>query len=56
MVGREERMKIKNYDGRAWISKYDGSGLTIHVVNSEVSSVELKGSMLIIKVKKEVEG
>ena len=46
-------MKIKNYDGRAWISKYNDSGLTIHITNSEVAEVELKGSMIIIMVKKE---
>ena len=45
-------MKIKNYGGRCWISKYDNSGLTIHLTNVEVNSVELKGSILVIEVKK----
>ncbi len=45
-------MKITNKDGRSWISKYDNSGLTIHVKNAEVIEVELKGQMLVIKVKK----
>lgn len=44
-------MKIKNYSGRSWISRYDDSGLTIHLANSEVESVELKGTQLIIYVK-----
>ena len=43
-------MKIKNYDGRAWISKYDDSGITIHITNAEVTEAELKGSQLIISV------
>ena len=46
-------MKIKNHDGRSWISKYDNSGLTIHITNAEVKEVELKGSMLVIVVSKE---
>lgn len=45
-------MKIKNYDGRAWISKYDNSGLTIHIKNAEVTEVSLQGTMLVIEVKK----
>ena len=45
-------MKIKNYGGRCWISKYDKSGLTIHLTNAEVASVELKGTMLVVEVKK----
>ena len=49
---RGNKMKIKNYDGRSWISKYDNSGLTIHIKNAEVQEVDLKGSILIIEVKK----
>jgi len=50
-------MKIKNYGGRSWISKYTtykgvNEGLTIHIVNAEVEEAEVKGSMLVIKVKK----
>ena len=44
-------MKIKNHDGRSWISKYDGSGLTIHIKNAEIVEAELKGAMLVIEVK-----
>ena len=44
-------MKIKNHDGRCWISKYDNSGLIIHIKNAEVLEVELKGQMLVIEVK-----
>ena len=46
-------MKIKNHDGRSWISKYDNSGLTIHITNAEVKEVELKGSMLVITLGEE---
>ena len=49
-------MKIKNYGGRAWISKYYNHHATlpptIHIANSEVESVELKGTQLVIHVKK----
>ena len=45
-------MKIKNYDGRAWISKFDDSGTTIHISNAEVEEAELKGTQLIVKVIK----
>ena len=49
-------MKIKNYGGRAWISKLDTVAyayqLTYHVANAEVESVELKGSQLVIHIKK----
>jgi len=45
-------MKIHNYNGRCWISKYDNSGLTVHITNAEVDSVEVKGTMLILSVKK----
>lgn len=44
-------MKIKNYDGRAWISKYDASGITVHIKNAEVVEAELKGSILVIEVR-----
>jgi len=44
-------VKIRNYDGRSWISKY-GTGMTIHIANAEVESVEVKGSQLIIRIKK----
>ena len=44
-------MKIKNYDSRAWISKFDDSGKTIHVTNAEVTEVELKGTQLIITIR-----
>lgn len=44
-------MKIKNYEGRAWISKYNDSELIIHIKNAEVTEAELKGTMLIIEVK-----
>ena len=45
-------MKIKNYDGRSWISKYYGGEPvpTIHITNAEVESVELKGQQLVITV------
>jgi len=43
-------MKIKNYDGRAWISKWKGSPNTIHIVNAEVEEAEIKGTQLIIRV------
>lgn len=45
-------MKIKNHDGRAWISKFDDSGITVHITNTEVTEAELKGTMLVIEVKK----
>lgn len=50
-------MKIKNYDGRSWISKYTAyregeEGLTIHIVNAEVEEAEVKGTQIVIKVKK----
>lgn len=45
-------MRIKNYDGRSWISKFDNSGLTIHIKNAEVSSVEKKGGILVVEVVK----
>jgi len=45
-------MKIRNYGGRSWISKYDDTGMTIHIANAEVESVKVKGSQLIIWVKK----
>jgi len=44
-------MKVKNYDGRCWISKYDNSGLTIHISNAEIEEVDLAGAMLVIKIK-----
>ena len=47
----DERVKIRNYNGRSWISRFDGSGITIHITNAEVESVELKGSMLNVRVK-----
>jgi len=47
----DKKMKIKNHGGRAWISKYDDSGITIHITNAEVVEAELKGTQLIIKVK-----
>ena len=46
-------MKIKNFDGRSWISKYDNSGITIHLTNAEVAEVELKGSILVITIERE---
>jgi len=46
------KVKIRNYGGRSWISKYDDSGMTIHIANAEVESVEVFGKQLIIWVKK----
>jgi hypothetical protein len=52
-------MKIKNYDGRSWISKLDAynirtalKGFTVHITNAEVEEAELKGTMLVVKIKK----
>lgn len=49
-------MKIKNKDGKSWISKYYNPHKsippTINIVNCEVETVELKGDNLIIRVKK----
>lgn len=49
-------MKIKNLDGRSWISRYitnreNNRALTIHIVNAEVEGAEVKGNMLVIRVK-----
>ena len=44
-------MKIKNYDGRSWISKFGGRPDTIHITNAEVVEAEVKGNQLIITVK-----
>ena len=48
-------MKIKNYGGRSWISKFltnypRHAELTIHIINAEVEEAELKGNQLIIRV------
>lgn len=48
-------MKIKNYDGRSWISKWaEKYGYKwmdcIHIANAEVESAELKGTQLVIRV------
>jgi len=55
-VGVSRGVKIKNYGGRAWISKLDtemyANQLTYHIANAEVESVELKGSQLVIHIKK----
>jgi len=45
-------VKIRNYGGRSWISRYGDTGMTIHIANAEVESVEVKGSQLIIRIKK----
>jgi len=46
-------MKIKNYDGRSWLSKFGSSGLVIHIKNAEVTEAELKGNTLIIAVRRD---
>ena len=46
-------MKIKNLDGRSWISKWS-RGLpldVIHITNAEVESAEVKGNSLVIKLR-----
>jgi len=51
------KVKIRNYGGRSWISKYDDTGMTVHIANAEVESVEAKGSQLIIHInEKEKQG
>lgn len=46
-------MKINNLDGRCWISQFDGSGQTIHITNREASAVNVKGTMIVVTLKKE---
>ena len=45
-------MKITNKGGRAWVSKYDDSGMTIHITNGEVEEFDVKGSQIVIKLKR----
>jgi len=47
-----KNMKIKNYNGRCWISKYDNSGFTIHIKNAEVAEVDVNEQVIVIEVKK----
>ena len=42
-------MKIRNYEGRSWISDKDVN-VTVHITNATVESAELKGQMLVIRV------
>ena len=50
-------MKIKNKDGRSWISGGE-MGYYIHIVNAEVEEAEIKTNHIVIKIKKDdsVEG
>jgi len=43
-------LKIKNYSGRSWLSQFDRSGLTVHIVNAEIAEATLKGSNLVIRI------
>ena len=46
-------MKITNSNGRSWISKFNSSGMTIHIVNAEIEEVTINNMGMVIKVKKE---